>query len=358
MVDSGILRRLLAGGQSGRADPPLEGRIHDPRKVWKLTDMDLKSYGRWNDYTEARDAMFAATDTPWAPWYVVGTDDKERGRLNLINHLLSLVPYAPLATKDVGLPEAQGRVRTRGSRSAAEAHPDTVLRAARAAGDGAVSASLGGRTKAAGPSGRRPSRGPRGGRWTITPSAATAPLLQAKAPPDLCPPAMGTTPDVRRSKRGVASLSRQAVLQGDAMPATARQRRVDWIFATPGGGSWSRPPRPSLSMGRPDDQGGGAHPRRMRGAAGGRHRVHGMGGGGIPDPQRSGVRGDGVPVGRRAFRSGTVHRAGPSATTLGALGHGWNADGTRLLRMLPKGQHRTQGPMGRRGWRPDAAGDR
>jgi polyphosphate kinase 2 (PPK2 family) len=83
----------------------LEGRINDPRKVWKLSDIDLKSYGRWDDYSRARDAMLSATDTEWAPWYIVDTDDKKRGRLNLIAHLLSQVPYEPLEHRDVKLPE-------------------------------------------------------------------------------------------------------------------------------------------------------------------------------------------------------------------------------------------------------------
>jgi polyphosphate kinase 2 len=83
----------------------LEGRIDDPRKVWKLTEMDLKSYTHWDDYTRARDAMIAATDTPWAPWWVARTDDKMRGRLNIISHLLSQVPYAPLAHETVKLPK-------------------------------------------------------------------------------------------------------------------------------------------------------------------------------------------------------------------------------------------------------------
>src|SRR5277367_3011045 len=74
----------------------LESRINDPRKIWKLSDMDLKSYGRWWDYEWARDQMFRASDTPWAPWYVANTDDKRRGRLNIISHLLSQIPYAPL----------------------------------------------------------------------------------------------------------------------------------------------------------------------------------------------------------------------------------------------------------------------
>ena len=67
--------------------------------------MDLKSYSRWYDYARARDDMFAATDTEWAPWYVAHTDDKQRGRLNLITHLLSQVPYEPLVPKQVTFPE-------------------------------------------------------------------------------------------------------------------------------------------------------------------------------------------------------------------------------------------------------------
>ncbi len=83
----------------------LEGRINDPRKVWKLTDMDLKSYTHWDDYTRARDAMLETTDTPWAPWWIARTDDKERGRLNIISHLLSQIPYAPLEPREVKLPK-------------------------------------------------------------------------------------------------------------------------------------------------------------------------------------------------------------------------------------------------------------
>src|SRR5207253_5554174 len=88
----------------------LEARIDDPRKIWKLSDMDLKSYSRWYDYSRARDAMFAATDTAWAPWYIAHTDNKRRGRLNIISHLLSQVPYKPLAHRDIALPNRQ-RVR-------------------------------------------------------------------------------------------------------------------------------------------------------------------------------------------------------------------------------------------------------
>jgi polyphosphate kinase 2 (PPK2 family) len=108
MVDSGIL--LLKYWLEVSADEQtrrLESRINDPRKIWKLSDMDLKSYSRWYDYSKARDAMFAATDTAWAPWYVAHTDDKKRGRLNIISHLLSQVPYQPLAHRDIRLPKRQ-----------------------------------------------------------------------------------------------------------------------------------------------------------------------------------------------------------------------------------------------------------
>ena len=81
----------------------LKSRLNDPRKFWKLTDMDLKSYIRWDDYSRARDDMFRATDTAWAPWFVANTDVKKRGRLNIISHLLSQVPYEPLEPPAVTL---------------------------------------------------------------------------------------------------------------------------------------------------------------------------------------------------------------------------------------------------------------
>jgi len=85
----------------------LESRINDPRKIWKLSAMDLKSYSRWYDYSRARDAMFATTDTAWAPWYIANADDKKRARLNIITHLLSQVPYKPFAHRDITLPKRQ-----------------------------------------------------------------------------------------------------------------------------------------------------------------------------------------------------------------------------------------------------------
>src|SRR4029453_11004518 len=108
MVDSGIylLKYWLEVGADEQTRR-LQSRMQDPRKVWKLSDMDLKSYSRWYDYSRARDAMFAATDTSWAPWYVAYTDDKKRGRLNIISHLLRQIPHEPLARKDVKLPARQ-----------------------------------------------------------------------------------------------------------------------------------------------------------------------------------------------------------------------------------------------------------
>jgi polyphosphate kinase len=108
MADEGILLlkywlEVSAAEQTRR----LESRIHDPRKIWKLSGMDLKSYSRWYDYSRARDAMFAATDTAWAPWYIAHTDNKRRGRLNIISHLLGQVPYQPPAPRDVTLPKRQ-----------------------------------------------------------------------------------------------------------------------------------------------------------------------------------------------------------------------------------------------------------
>jgi polyphosphate kinase 2 len=106
MVDSGILLvkywlEVSADEQTRR----LESRIDDPRKVWKLSDMDLKSYALWDEYSRARDEMFAASDTPWAPWYIAHSDDKKRARLNIITHLLDVIPYEPLRKKKISLPK-------------------------------------------------------------------------------------------------------------------------------------------------------------------------------------------------------------------------------------------------------------
>jgi polyphosphate kinase len=108
MADNGIvLLKYWLEVSPGEQTRRLKSRINDPRKIWKLSDMDLKSYRRWYDYSRARDAMFAATDTAWGPWYIAHTDDKRRGRLNIIHHLLSQVPYKPLDHPDITLPRRQ-----------------------------------------------------------------------------------------------------------------------------------------------------------------------------------------------------------------------------------------------------------
>jgi polyphosphate kinase len=83
----------------------LEARIDDERKIWKLSPMDLKSYSHWYDYSRARDEMFQTTDTPWAPWHVVHSDDEKRARLNVIAHILKHIPYEELRRDKVRLPD-------------------------------------------------------------------------------------------------------------------------------------------------------------------------------------------------------------------------------------------------------------
>jgi polyphosphate kinase 2 len=106
MVDSGIhLIKYWLEVSPDEQTRRLESRIDDPRKTWKLSDMDLASYTKWDAYSRARDQMFTATDTAWAPWYVARTDDKKRARLNVITHLLHQVPYTAPKHKKVTLPE-------------------------------------------------------------------------------------------------------------------------------------------------------------------------------------------------------------------------------------------------------------
>src|SRR5215467_9429898 len=84
-----------------------EARIKDPTKRWKLSPMDLESHRRWYDYSRARDAMLAETDTPFAPWYIVPSDDKKRARLNCIAHILSRIPYEEIPYDPPKLPSRQ-----------------------------------------------------------------------------------------------------------------------------------------------------------------------------------------------------------------------------------------------------------
>jgi len=86
-------------------------RIQDPLRQWKLSPMDLESYGRWNDYSKARDLMLKATDTKHAPWHIVRSDDKRRARLNCIAHILSLIPYGKAPHAKVKLPKRSSKGR-------------------------------------------------------------------------------------------------------------------------------------------------------------------------------------------------------------------------------------------------------
>jgi len=110
IVDSGVkLIKYWLEVSAEEQTRRLLGRIDDPRKIWKLSPMDLKSYSRWYDYSRARDDMFAATDTGFAPWYVVPSDDKRRARLNIIRHLLAQIPYKKLKREKIELPDRQKR---------------------------------------------------------------------------------------------------------------------------------------------------------------------------------------------------------------------------------------------------------
>jgi polyphosphate kinase len=106
MVDSGItlIKYWLEVSQDEQTRR-LEARIEDGRKIWKLSEMDLKSYARWYDYSRARDEMLAKTDTSWAPWHMARSDDKKRARLNIISHFLSQIPYEEIPRAKVELPK-------------------------------------------------------------------------------------------------------------------------------------------------------------------------------------------------------------------------------------------------------------
>jgi polyphosphate kinase len=106
IVDAGIIliKMWLEVGQEEQERRFLQ-RINDPLRQWKLSPMDVESYSRWYDYSRARDMMLKATDSKHAPWHIVRTDDKRRGRLNCIAHILSLIPYKKIKRDKVKLPK-------------------------------------------------------------------------------------------------------------------------------------------------------------------------------------------------------------------------------------------------------------
>jgi polyphosphate kinase 2 len=110
MVRSGIilLKYFLDVGQEEQARR-FQARIQDPAKHWKLSPMDVESVSRWWDYTKAYDKMVAASDTPYAPWYVVRADDKKKARLNCIAHLLSKIAYKKVPFEPPSMPKLKKR---------------------------------------------------------------------------------------------------------------------------------------------------------------------------------------------------------------------------------------------------------
>jgi len=108
IVDSGIiLLKFWLEVSPEEQTRRLKSRFEDGRKTWKLSPMDLRSYSRWYDYSRARDAMFAATDTAHAPWYVAPSNDKKKVRLNILSHILKNVPYQQVKREKPKLPKRQ-----------------------------------------------------------------------------------------------------------------------------------------------------------------------------------------------------------------------------------------------------------
>jgi polyphosphate kinase 2 len=104
IVDTGIiLIKFWLEVSNEEQERRFEARIKDPLRQWKLSSMDLPARKRWYDYSRARDTMFEATDTDCTPWYIVRSDEKKRGRLNWISHLLSLIPGKPIPRKKIKL---------------------------------------------------------------------------------------------------------------------------------------------------------------------------------------------------------------------------------------------------------------
>jgi polyphosphate kinase len=106
IIDSGILLfKYWLEVSDEEQERRFRARIHDPLRQWKLSPMDLPSRERWYDYSRARDAMLAATDTDFSPWHLLVSDDKRRARLNLISHFLKQIPYKRPPRKKIKLPD-------------------------------------------------------------------------------------------------------------------------------------------------------------------------------------------------------------------------------------------------------------
>ncbi len=110
LVDNGIrLLKYWLEVSNEEQKRRFEARIEDPLRQWKLSTMDLPSRELWYSYSRARDAMLQGTDTAFAPWYIVDSNDKRRARLNIISHILSQIPYEKVKHKKVALPERSNK---------------------------------------------------------------------------------------------------------------------------------------------------------------------------------------------------------------------------------------------------------
>ena len=112
IVDGGIkLIKIWLEVGKDEQERRFSARIDDPVRQWKLSPMDLESFGRWYDYSRARDMMLEKTDSKHAPWHIVRSDDKRRGRLNCIAHILRSIPYKKVPHTKVKLPKRSGKGR-------------------------------------------------------------------------------------------------------------------------------------------------------------------------------------------------------------------------------------------------------
>ena len=106
LLDDGILlRKYWFSVSDAEQQRRFESRLTDPMRQWKLSPTDVQTMTRWEDFSRAKDEMFTHTDTPESPWYVVEAEDKKRARLNMLAHLLSVIPYRPVPHEQVELPE-------------------------------------------------------------------------------------------------------------------------------------------------------------------------------------------------------------------------------------------------------------
>ena len=106
LVEDGImLRKYWFSVSDEEQERRFRSRMDDPMRRWKLSDMDMESIKRWEDYSRAKDEMLVHTDIPEAPWFIVEADDKRRARINMIHHLLSTIPYADVIKPRLTLPK-------------------------------------------------------------------------------------------------------------------------------------------------------------------------------------------------------------------------------------------------------------